>query len=234
MSHNRLPDGDQSAPRQLPVPESAAAATAFVAGLVAIARPPAVAQPGTASQLRALASSRLSAGFEDLWRFLGVLGYSRYDDSDPLDHDARAALYDAVRAQPGVYLSALSERADVNLSTARHHVRVLEDENLVASAKLRGKRRYYPSTTEDVELAAALSDPATAAVLEALADVGEAHVGLLADELDRDPSTVSHHLQRLADDGLVERERRGRAVVSRLTDAVADALRGRDAAIADD
>jgi DNA-binding transcriptional ArsR family regulator len=57
-----------------------------------------------------------------------------------------------------------------------------------------------------------------AGLLDALADLGTAHVGLLAEELDRDPSTVSHHLQRLADDELVVRERDGRAVVNRLAD----------------
>lgn len=105
----------------------------------------------------------------------------------------------------------------------------------MASAKPRGKRRYYPAAADDFELAAALSEPASAAVLEALADAGEARVGQLADDLDRDPSTVSHHLQRLADDGLVERERRGRAVVNRLADPVADALAtGSDPVVADD
>jgi DNA-binding transcriptional ArsR family regulator len=232
-SDDRPAGGERSAPHRLPLSEGVTVTTAFVAGMVAVARPPVVTQSG-ASHLRAMASRRLSAGFDDLRRFLGLLGYSRYDDSDPLDHDARAALYDAVQAQPGVYLSELSERAGVNLSTARHHVRVLEDENLVTSAKPRGKRRYYPSTAEDFELPAALSEPATAAVLEALAELGDAHVGLLADELDRDPSTVSHHLQRLADDGLVERERRGRAVVNRLADPVADAIGGREPAVADD
>jgi DNA-binding transcriptional ArsR family regulator len=42
----------------------------------------------------------------------------------------------------------------------------------------------------------------------------------LAERLGRDPSTVSHHLSRLADDGLVRRERDGRAVVTRLAPGV--------------
>lgn len=232
-SDPQSPDSSRPAPRRLPLPERTATATVFVAGMVAIARPPAVTSSG-ANQLRTVASQRLSAGLEDVPGLLAPLGYSRYDDSDPLDHDARTVLFDAIQAQPGVYLSELSERTGVNLSTARHHVRVLEDEDLVTSAKPRGKRRYYPAATDNIELAAALSEPATAAVLEALADLGDAHVGLLANELDRDPSTVSHHLQRLADDGLVERERRGRAVVSRLADPVADTVAGHEPAVADD
>jgi DNA-binding transcriptional ArsR family regulator len=156
-----------------------------------------------------------------LWRFASAFRYSRHDASDPLEHDGRRAVYDEIEATPGVYLSKVAERADVPLSTTRHHVRVLADENLVTSAKIRGKRRYFPvePDADSVELQSALSEQATARVLEALADLGPTPVGRLADELDRDPSTVSHHLDRLADDGLVERERDGRAVMNRLAPA---------------
>jgi DNA-binding transcriptional ArsR family regulator len=42
--------------------------------------------------------------------------------------------------------------------------------------------------------------------------------------VDRDASTVSHHLSRLEADGLVERERDGPAVVNRLAPATRAAL----------
>lgn len=155
-----------------------------------------------------------------LARVVSALRYSRYDDSDPLEHEVRASIYETVESAPGVHLSGVSDAADVPLSTVRHHLRVLERENLLVTAKLRGKRRFYPIGSEDVELAAALEDEATAAVLGALADHEPASVSTLAAELDRDASTVSHHLSRLAEDGLVERERDGRQVLNRLPPAV--------------
>ncbi|WP_440992193.1 winged helix-turn-helix transcriptional regulator [Haloarchaeobius baliensis] len=155
-----------------------------------------------------------------------LLRYSRYDDSDPLEHEDRATVYEVVEDAPGVYLSALSESTDVPLSTVRHHVRILEEENVVTSAKIDGKRRYFPVATSDVALHAALANPSRAAVLETLAERGAAHNGLVADELDLDPSTVSHHLDRLADDGLVERERDGRSVVNSLTPTAEAGLEG--------
>ncbi|MFB6072849.1 MAG: winged helix-turn-helix transcriptional regulator [Halobacterium sp.] len=151
-------------------------------------------------------------------------GYSRYDDTDPLDHDVRERVYDAIADDPGVHLSALGDAADASLSTVRYHLRVLEHERLVATRKLDGKRRYFPVGTDDEALRAALQDSTRAALLYALADDGPAPNGALADELDRDPSTVTHHLQRLADAGLVERERDGRRVVNSLTSSAADAL----------
>jgi DNA-binding transcriptional ArsR family regulator len=169
----------------------------------------------------------LRSRFDRLWRFGTLFRYSQRDDSDPLDHEGRAALYEAIEESPGAYLSAVCESAEVPVSTARHHLDVLEAEGLVTAAKVRGKRRFYPDhAAAGAELVAALEDEGTAPVLHALARLGDSHGGRLADELDRDPSTVSHHLSRLEDAGLVEREREGRAIVNRLAPEAREALRG--------
>ncbi len=146
--------------------------------------------------------------------------YSRYDDSDPLEHEARKCVYDIVMQAPGSYLSEVATEAELPLSTTRHHMKILQQEGLVSDAKLRGKRRYYPAYAEGIELAAALNDQATASILHAINRLGAVSVSDLADELGRDPSTISHHLQRLEEDNIITRERDGRSVVSRLsTDA---------------
>lgn len=149
---------------------------------------------------------------------LAVLpGYSRYDGSDPLDHDMRERIHELVESDPGIFLSELADRLDVSLSTVRYHVRVLEEESILTSRKINGKRRYYPIDVAEPILVAALGESATAAVLDTLARLGPMTGAELAEALDRDPSTVSHHLTRLASVGLIERERRGRTVVSRLS-----------------
>jgi predicted transcriptional regulator len=151
-----------------------------------------------------------------LVRMFALFRYSRYDDSDPLEHEGRAYVFEVIEDTPGVYLSAVSAQTDCSLSTVRHHLRVLEQESLVMSVKVHGKRRFYPAYSEQVELTAALNDDATATVISALSRLGPASVSDLADALDRDPSTVTHHLQRLASDGIVVRERDGRTVMNRL------------------
>jgi DNA-binding transcriptional ArsR family regulator len=171
-----------------------------------------------------VASGWLTALLDRVPPFLVPLRYSRYDDSDPLEHDARERVYDIVNETPGSYLSEVSEEADLPLSTTRHHIKVLQREDLVTGAKLHGKRRFYPAYAEGIELAAALNDESTATIIRAIARVGAASVSDLADELGRDPSTVSHHLQRLEEDGIVTRERDGRTVVNRLTAEARTAL----------
>ncbi|RQG97761.1 winged helix-turn-helix transcriptional regulator [Natrarchaeobius chitinivorans] len=160
-------------------------------------------------------------------RLVALLGYQRFSDDDPLEHDARSAIYKEIRSSPGTYLAEISDETGVPVQTARYHLRILEFENLVSRKDVRGHRRYFPIDTESAELDAALNDEATAAVLYALADDGPDSVSGLADTLDRDPSTVTHHLGRLEEDGLVERERDGRAVVNRLSADAERLLAGR-------
>jgi DNA-binding transcriptional ArsR family regulator len=150
------------------------------------------------------------------WPFM-PLRYSKYDDSDPLDQEVRADLYDHIERTPGTYLSQLDDRLDVSLSTIRHHLRILEDEKMVTNSKIRGKRRFYLASDDKIELRAALAQKSTAAVLDGVSRREPVTVGELSDELDRDPSTVTYHLKRLAEDGLVERKRDGRTVYNRLT-----------------
>ncbi|AGB16508.1 hypothetical protein Halru_1910 [Halovivax ruber XH-70] len=155
---------------------------------------------------------------------LSLLRYSRYDDSDPLEHETRRAIFDSIEGEPGRYLTALESAHDVSLSTIRHHLSVLEDEGLVEARKQGGKRRYYPAQTDGVELAAALDEPAKVDILTTLEAVGEAHNGRLADELGLDPSTVSHHVSTLESDGLIERRRDGRTIINTLAPNVENAL----------
>ena len=157
-------------------------------------------------------------------RLLAILGYKRYSDDDPLEHEAREQLYNAICDSPGASLSEISDDAGVPLQTARYHLRILDFENLVNHESIRGRRRYYPINAQWAELEAALNDDSTASIIETLAADGPTSVSSLADALDRDPSTISHHLDRLADDELVEREREGRAVLNKLTPRAAQAL----------
>jgi DNA-binding transcriptional ArsR family regulator/ElaB/YqjD/DUF883 family membrane-anchored ribosome-binding protein len=178
---------------------------------------------GTAA-LRAAAARAGEGPLSRLVRVLSVFRYSRYDDSDPLELDARRDVYEAISTRPGDPITAVSDRAEVNLSTARHHVKVLGREGLVATARVRNCERFYPAGTDDLELAAAMADEATADILDALVRLEPASVSGLADEVDRSPSTVTHHLQKLAEDDIVVRERAGRAVENKLSEPARAAL----------
>lgn len=161
-----------------------------------------------------------SAGAVGPTPLLVVVGYAHHDTSNPLDNEVRSDVFRAITDSPGAYVAAVADETDIPRSTVRYHVRVLEREGLVFGEKIRGRQRYFPSDDDTPALTAALADNTVANVLYAVARTEPATTSELAVELDRAPSTVSHHLSRLDDDGLVERERDGGSVLTRLAPEV--------------
>lgn len=158
---------------------------------------------------------------------LVAAGYHRRSESSALENETRNALYEAIRASPGSYLSELAAQLDISVSTVRYHARILENNRVVAVAETAGKHRLYPVGGTDPVLLAALDEESTARIIHAVDQLGPVTVSDLATDLDLADSTVSYHLTRLADDGLVTRERAGRVVYTELTPAV-------DAVVSDD
>jgi predicted transcriptional regulator len=198
----------------------ASASAASVASTTATTAPRGLARLARSS-LVDLADRVQAVASDWVGRVLAAAGYTKWAGNDPLEHDTRAELYDHVQAEPGTYLSAFEDTpaVDATLGTVRYHLKILERERLVTSEKVQGKRRYYPIGSSPDALDVALEGDSTRAILEALTASPDSVSGL-ADRVDRDPSTVSHHLTRLEAQGLVERERDGQAVTNRLTPGV--------------
>lgn len=142
-------------------------------------------------------------------------GVSRADADGVLEQPTRAAVYGTIEDSPGADLAGVAEEVGVTKSTVRYHVRVLREAGVVDTAEIGGTLRISVADV-DAELAGVLRADSVGAVLEAVAEWEPASVTALATETDRAVSTVSHHLTTLEDRGLVERERRGEAVVTTL------------------
>lgn len=192
---------------------------------LAIAAPPTgatVAADGgfgsSASELDArLASIAMDLGAGD-WRVpLGalLLGATKQAEGSPLDNDNRRRVYEQVAETPGAHIADIVEATDIPRSTVRYHLRVLEDASLIAGDTVHGNHRYAPVSV-DLRMAAAVRDEPTWSVADAVARFEPVSLTGLAEELDRAPSTVSHHVDRLVDAGLLERERDGTRVRIRL------------------
>lgn len=156
-------------------------------------------------------------------RVASALRFGNGDD-DPLSHDVRARIAEEVDASPGITLTELADRSDASLSSIRYHLRVLEAERLLTSEKIHGNRRFFPNGTANEELFAALDDEPTGTIIRELRAREAASVGELVQMVDRSYSTVSYHLDRLSQDGLVVQAKEGKRKVTRLAPWVRAAL----------
>lgn len=145
--------------------------------------------------------------------------YSRWNGVSPLDHELRNELYEIIDRAPGVAMPDVIERANDSRSTVRYHVGILQHENLIQTATVWGLLRLYPRSIGDDEYErfAAIHDSALSPVLVAIVRNPGSSVSTLAEDLDRAPSTVSHHLSRLDEANLITRERDGQCVVVDVT-----------------
>ena len=143
-----------------------------------------------------------------------LAAYTRFNDVSPLEHDVRADIIEIVGALPGLYLAQLVGRVGKPNSTVRYHARVLERENRLQTARLWGNHRFFPPTMQEDDFAyhAMRRDAASSRVFDAIYEHEPLTVGSLAETIDRAPSTVSHHLSRLEEAGLIERIRHGESV----------------------
>ncbi|MFP9191926.1 winged helix-turn-helix transcriptional regulator [Natronosalvus vescus] len=151
---------------------------------------------------------------------MSAYGHRTHGDSCLFENDRRRTICETIHTDPGRCLSAVSTESGVPLSTVRHHVRVLEDKNVIQSVTVCGKRRYFPFDDDDVERRGMLFEPAKRRVLEAQAALGPSPNVELATALDCDSSTISHHLVTLEDAGFVRRERDGRSIINELDPAM--------------
>lgn len=148
---------------------------------------------------------------------------SRSESDEPSEPvlDSRREIFDAIRATPGIHFRALHRRLPYAQGTLQYHLRHLDRQDLVDEENDGEFTRYYAAETfepADKAVMNALRREYSRRIVAHLAADGSLTTSALADRLDKSPSTVSWHLSRLREAGLVTSERDGRSVPYRLTD----------------
>lgn len=142
------------------------------------------------------------------------------DDAE-LELDSRREIYQHVAANPGVHFRGLVSALDYAQGTIQYHLRWLESHDLVTASEDGSYTRYYATgefDDADRAILNALRREHARRIAAHLAADGALSTADLAERLDRSPSTVSWHLSKLADAGLVMKEQDGRRVEYELRD----------------
>lgn len=131
----------------------------------------------------------------------------------------RRHLLRLIRRRPGRNLTDLADELDVDRTTVRYHVDKLADDDRVTCRRVGRCRRVFPAgDAADAEHADLLDHPVRQAIVRRLKRGPPVRQRRLAERCDVAPSTLTYHLDRLADAGLIERDQDGRSAVLSLAD----------------
>ena len=131
--------------------------------------------------------------------------------------EIRRRLLRLVSTYPGLHLRELARQAELTESLTGYHLDALVGEGVVESAEGGGFRRFYAvagaaPSAQDRELMGLLRHRVALQVSLILLDRGSATHLEITDALGLAKSTVSYHLARLVDSGLVVALPRGAGV----------------------
>ncbi len=149
---------------------------------------------------------------------VGVVSFRRNsEDKIFLLHPTRRKIYKIICENPGTYFYRLMQHGDEGISSATllYHLSKLEEDELIHSAKIDGKRIYFPKNLRDFETERAYmllkNDNARKIFLYILNHEG-CFQNEIARELNIHHDTVRHHVAKLVDSEMIVKEKEGRQI----------------------
>lgn len=139
--------------------------------------------------------------------------YTRLRPPQLLDNGVRHAIYEIIRANPGISARSVHRLSDQSWGTVVYHLRQLEKHHLVVSRAVGRTRNYYENHGKyrgmEVQLACLRSDRARVLARLVVATPGIAQEELVERSTFPQPTT-SYYVRKLKSAGLVEERRDGR------------------------
>jgi DNA-binding transcriptional ArsR family regulator len=146
-------------------------------------------------------------------RLLAAPLYARVAPEELLDNDVRRRVHDHVRAHPGSDVKDTAQACLVSWSTAAYHLHRLEREGLLLSRRSGRSKRFFLNGAQPparAEAIGALRNPTSLAIARLVAEQPGLMQKEIAARLALPASTVSWHMRRLRELGVVREERRWR------------------------
>lgn len=189
----------------------------------------------SAVAIRGVAVGGASLGFAALaaayfWPMLKFAGtsavmplYAKIRKDRVLDQKTRETLMELVRTEPGINPQEIRRRTGLGWGTVVHHLRTLEKNRLVMSAREGRYRRFFAvgSVNSSQKPALALMKNAfSSRVLDLIRDHPGISHGELAREANLDPGTVTWHIKRMRDADMLRVEKASRRSLYFVKDAL--------------
>ncbi|MGB2825949.1 MAG: winged helix-turn-helix transcriptional regulator [Thermoplasmata archaeon] len=148
---------------------------------------------------------------------------------DPLDLENRKRIFECIRQSPGLHFREIQRRTSLPIGVLEYHLNYLVQKGLLSLEKQENFSRYYPegqlSSDKQRILSALRQEIPRGIILYLLRNPGVTH-GELLSNFTVSGGTLSYHVKKLTNKGVVKVAKKGRE--SRMTvidpDKVADLL----------
>ncbi|TQD24463.1 winged helix-turn-helix transcriptional regulator [Methanolobus vulcani] len=157
-------------------------------------------------------------------------GYKRTSQSNILDNMNREKLYDLIQSSPGAYFNEIVKRTGLNRGTVRYHVDLLEAEHMIVCHKVKGKMRYFQNSStydeKDMTVIAALRNDMTRQIILEIFNSERINNETLAKTIGISTSSMSWHMKRLVELGIVRADKDGRYATYSIDPDYSDSVEG--------
>ncbi len=132
---------------------------------------------------------------------------------DALNLESRRKIYDLIQKNPGLHFREIERRTGLAVGSLQYHLDYLQKNHLIKSFRQGKFLRYYSVKESVVEEKAGMSflrKPSARKIILFLLEKKKANNFDISKAVSLSPSTTSWHLDQLVNEGVVEKEKRGR------------------------
>ena len=139
-----------------------------------------------------------------------------------IDLETRRKIYELIRKSPGIHFREIERRLKIAVGNLQYHLHYLEKKNLVKAEQDGEYIRYFPKDCQldeiDKKILAFLRRRTSRRILVYLLSNPNANNKNVSDGIRLSPSTVSWHLNKLVETGIVEKRKEGRESYFKIKD----------------
>lgn len=154
------------------------------------------------------------AGGEELAEPPEALDVPGVPDDEALDLESRRRIYQLVKDQPGIHMREIGRQLEMPMGTLEYHLHYLTKAELLAIREEGRYTRYFVTHEMDRREKDVLSlvrqETPRRVIVHVLQHPGSSH-GEILEHFDMSASTLSFHLKKLLEGGLLEKQKQGRS-----------------------
>ncbi|MFW6038525.1 MAG: winged helix-turn-helix transcriptional regulator [Candidatus Saliniplasma sp.] len=143
------------------------------------------------------------------------------DKAEALELEVRRDIFDKISKYPGTYLREIQSDLDLPMGQVEYHLNYLEEEGILSSKMADNKKRYFVDEEVDYpdrRIISVLRQRIPRLVLLKLLNEEQAGFSDILEDVDISKSTLSFHLKKLVETGLIDFKKEGRRKIFYCTD----------------